>query len=99
MKPILLAPALLALVLTACSSGADGHPQGLGTPSKAPQPSTRTAAPQTTPAGTKPGSPRVVRTLATGLKAPWGVTFLPDGSALVSERDTCLLYTSPSPRD
>ena len=88
MKPALLAPALLALVLTACSSGADGEPQGLGTPSKAPQPSTRTAAPQSTPANTLPGSPRVVRTVATGLKAPWGVTFLPDGSALVSERDT-----------
>src|SRR3982751_4484750 len=87
-KPVLLAPALLALVLTACSSGADGDPHGLGTPSKAPQPSTRTASPQSPPVGSKPGLRRVVRTLATGLKARGGVTFLPDGSALVSERDT-----------
>ena len=89
MKPVLLAPALLALVLTACSSGADGDPQGLGPPSEAPQPSTRTASPQSTSAGSKQaGAPRVVGTVATGLKAPWGVAFLPDGSALVGERDT-----------
>ena len=87
-----LAPALLAAtlaLLAGCTSEA-GDPAGLGTPSDAPQPTTRTAQPSSpsTSTSTPLGRPRVVGTAATGLAAPWGVTFLPDDTALVGERDT-----------
>jgi glucose/arabinose dehydrogenase len=83
--------------LTACSDGSDesGKTFASPTPSESPQSGSPSPAEppekDTTPA-------KVIDTVATGLAAPWGVAFLPNGDAVVTERDTTrvLLLTSPS---
>jgi len=67
--------------------------------------STESAAPSTTggddAAFTVDGVPDVVATVATGLDTPWGLDFLPDGRAVVTERNSgrVLLVTAPEVAD
>jgi glucose/arabinose dehydrogenase len=76
----------VALVIAGCSGSDDSGeptPRGVTTSPDEP-PTTGDREPDLTP-----------RLVAQGLAVPWGVTFLPDGSALIAQRDkaTVLLLT------
>lgn len=45
-----------------------------------------------------PGPPRVVDTIASGLAVPWGLGFLPNGDAIVTERDSRRVLRIHGPR-
>ena len=69
-----LSVVLLSLSLAAC--GGDGDREG----------PVATTGGRDLPAPERSGGEPVVETVATGLEVPWEIAFLPDGSALVTER-------------
>ncbi|MFF7973675.1 PQQ-dependent sugar dehydrogenase [Streptomyces sp. NPDC007905] len=81
--------AATALLLTAgCSAGGGGSPDGGGgTTSRGTAPGTAPSARADESAPPAKGSVKVLRTVAEGLKTPWGLAPLPDGGLLVSSRD------------
>ncbi|GGS10421.1 oxidoreductase [Streptomyces aureoverticillatus] len=77
------------LLATGCSSDDDGGDPGGGKSAESRSAGTGTAAPSGDAAKAPPekGSAEVTKTLATGLKSPWGLAPLPGGDLLVSSRD------------
>lgn len=74
-------PALVLVLVAGCSGGGPESPIGTGVPT--PPPPTADASPQPR----VPAAPEIlVEDVAGGLEHPWDIGFLPDGSALVTER-------------
>jgi glucose/arabinose dehydrogenase len=88
---LIAATTILALTaLTACSGGDDSAGSASSAPATTQDRST--GSPTSTAAKDEPTGadlrPVVTGVIAGGFTSPWGLAFLPDGSALVSERDT-----------
>ncbi|WP_395657508.1 PQQ-dependent sugar dehydrogenase [Nocardioides sp.] len=105
-RAALVTAVLLAATTASCSSDdpesapddtVTASPQS-SPASSAPTSPTPTAEPTEESPSADTTPPKVVGTIATDLAAPWGIGFLPDGDAVVTERDTrrVLLLRAPS---
>ena len=89
-------PVAAAVLLSGCTTGDAGGSTAPAATAPAPTAGggTVSAAPDgSSPAGTPPGvnQPTVAEKIDAELKVPWSTVFLPDGTAVISERETARL--------
>ncbi|XAS62962.1 PQQ-dependent sugar dehydrogenase [Micrococcaceae bacterium Sec5.8] len=99
--------AAVAILLSGCTAGAGGAPPPAGS---APPPSSQAASSPAPASPAAPSSAATTQAAATGagvdqptvtgqinaeLQVPWSTVFLPDGTAIISERETARLRIIP----
>lgn len=87
-----------AILLGGCTSGGNSAPVDTAPASTAPPSGSESAtpgAPGSSPSGGAPGvaQPAVVEQIGAELQVPWSTVFLPDGTAVISERESAQLRT------
>ncbi|WP_267275492.1 PQQ-dependent sugar dehydrogenase [Arthrobacter sp. CDRTa11] len=81
-------PLCLALLLACCTGEGNGVPTGSTSTATGTGTDSNTSA---IPSTGTPSAPQVVEQLDLQLEIPWAAVFLPNGTAVISERDSALL--------
>jgi glucose/arabinose dehydrogenase len=92
-RAVLLPAVLLATTLAGC--GSDDTPPTAAPPSPV-QTATGPASPTTSRGPVTAPGVAITGTVSSGIEVPWGLAFLPDGSALVAERNSARIVRVPA---